>query len=77
MDHTSRSDAAGAGVVGNHGDAPVPVALLIVAESCEPFGAVDLIDRRHRIPETWHFSAAEWAEFLAAVKAGKYDSAAT
>jgi hypothetical protein len=52
-------------------------ARLIDAVPCEdgPPGAVDLIDRRHRHAETWHFSAAEWAEFTAAVKAGKYDGA--
>ena len=49
----------------------------IEAVPCEPPGAVDLIDRRHRHAETWHFTAAEWAEFTAAVKAGKYDAAGT
>jgi hypothetical protein len=73
MDHTSRNDAAGADV----GDGSASAAQRIVVKACEPSGAVDLIDRRHRVPETWHFSAAEWAEFLAAVKAGRYDSAGT
>jgi hypothetical protein len=66
-----RNDAAGA----DAGDGSAPAARLIDAVACEPPGAVDLIDRRHRIPETWHFTAAEWAEFVAAVKAGRYDGA--
>jgi hypothetical protein len=73
-------DAAGADSVGNHGDTAVPAARLIETRPCEfdelnP-GAMDLINHRDRQhPETWHFSAAEWAEFTAAVKAGRYDTA--
>ena len=70
---TSREDAAGA----VSGDAAVPAARLIDAVPCEPPGAVDLVDRRHRHTERWHFSPGEWVEFLAAVKDGKYDGAGT
>jgi hypothetical protein len=75
MDHTSRNDAAGADGVGNHGDTAAPAALPIVAERCKPPGAVDLVLTRHG--DRMHLSAAEWAEFTAAVKAGKYDAAGT
>jgi hypothetical protein len=69
---TPREDAAGADV----GDGSVPVAPAIEARPCEhgPAGSVDLI--RHDIHETWHFQPAAWVEFLAAVKAGKFDGAA-
>lgn len=70
--HPSK-DAPGADV----GDGSVPGAPAIEAVPCQPPGSVDLIDRRHRVPETWHFQPAEWAEWLAAVKAGRYDGAAT
>jgi hypothetical protein len=65
-------DAAGAVEAG---DGAAPAALPIVAERCEPPGAVDLVLTRHG--DRMHLSAAEWAEFTAAVKAGKYDEAGT
>jgi hypothetical protein len=72
----SREDATGADVVGNHGDASVPAASPIEAVPCEhgPPGSVDLI--RPRLQETWHFQPAEWVEFVAAVRDGKFDGAA-
>ena len=69
----TREDAAGV----DAGDGSAPAALAIEAVPCSPAGAVDLIDRRHQVPETWHFQPAEWVEFLAAVKGGRYDSAVT
>lgn len=40
-------------------------------------GAVDLADTRAQPgADPIHLSAAEWAEFVAAVKAGKYDGVA-
>jgi hypothetical protein len=58
--------------------------MTVVAVACGAHdGAVDLLDDRYphdddRYPhdEVLHFSAAEWAEFLAEVKAGKFDSVA-
>jgi hypothetical protein len=70
--HTPREDAAGAVV----GDGAVPAARAIEAVPCSPTGAVDLRDSRHPKADPLHFSAAEWAEFLAAVKAGRYDAVA-
>jgi Domain of unknown function (DUF397) len=40
---------------------------------CSHPGAVDLRDSRYPGEEVLHFSAAEWREFLDAVKAGKFD----
>jgi hypothetical protein len=58
-----------------HGPPDVP-GDAIEARPCEhgPAGSVDLI--RHDIQETWHFQPAAWVEFVAAVKAGKFDGAA-
>lgn len=40
-------------------------------------GAVDLVDSRAQPgADPIHLSAAEWAEFIAAAKAGKYDDVA-
>jgi hypothetical protein len=51
--------------------------MTVVAVACGArHGAVDLLDDRYPRDEVLHFSAAEWAEFLAEVKAGKFDSAA-
>ena len=46
----------------------------IEVEPCPRPGAVDLRSSNH-LPddEVLHCSAAEWAEFIAAVKAGKFD----
>jgi len=45
----------------------------IEAVPCSHFDAVDLVDSRYLHDERLHFSAAEWREFLAAVKAGRFD----
>jgi hypothetical protein len=45
----------------------------IEAVPCSHPGAVDLRDSRYPDEEVLHFSAAEWREFVAAVKAGKLD----
>jgi hypothetical protein len=37
---------------------------------------VDLLDDRYPHDDVLHFSAAEWAKFLAEVKAGKLDGVA-
>jgi hypothetical protein len=51
--------------------------MTVVAVACGAHhGAVDLLDDRYPGDEVLHFSAAEWAEFLAEVKAGKFDSVA-
>lgn len=50
--------------------------MTVVAAVCGArHGAVDLLDDRYPHDEVLHFSVTEWAEFLAAVKAGKFDSA--
>jgi Domain of unknown function (DUF397) len=49
--------------------------MTIVAVPCPHPGAVDLIDSRYPGEERLHFSAAEWREFLDAVKAGRFDHA--
>ena len=67
----THQDAAGA----DAGDGSAPAALPIVVEQCEPPGAVDLVLTRHG--DRMHLSPAEWVEFLAAVKSGRYDSAVT
>lgn len=74
MDHTSREDAAGADVVGNHGDADAPAAhpgISVVPCPGHPH-AVDVVGASSRY-DPIHLSAAEWQEFVAAVKAGRYD----
>lgn len=49
--------------------------MTVVAAACgAQHGAMDLLDDRYPHDEVLHFSAAEWAEFLAEVKAGKFDS---
>jgi hypothetical protein len=45
----------------------------IEAVPCSHPGAVDLRDSRYAGEEVLHFSAAEWAEFVAAVKSGQFD----
>ncbi len=51
--------------------------MTVVAVACgAQGGAVDLFDDRYPRGEVLHFSAAEWAEFLAGVKAGRFDSPA-
>lgn len=51
--------------------------MTVVAVACRSHdGAVDLLDDRYPHDEVLHFSAAEWVEFLAEVKAGKFDSVA-
>jgi hypothetical protein len=45
----------------------------IEAVPCSHRGAVDLVDSRHVDDERLHFTAAEWREFLGAVKVGKFD----
>ncbi len=47
--------------------------MTVEAVPCSHPGAVDLRDSRYPGAEVLHFSAAEWTEFLAAVKAGKFD----
>jgi hypothetical protein len=47
----------------------------IEAVPCSHPGAVDLRDSRYPDEEVLHFSAAEWREFVAAVKAGKLNHA--
>jgi|HubBroStandDraft_3_1064219.scaffolds.fasta_scaffold1807134_2 hypothetical protein len=43
---------------------------------CSHSGCVDLIDSRGFDEEAdpMHFTASQWAEFISAVKAGKYDN---
>ncbi len=51
--------------------------MTVVAVACGAHqGAVDLLDDRYPHDDVLHFSAAEWAEFLAEVKAGKFDGVA-
>ena len=51
--------------------------MTITAAACPAHpGAVDLLDDRYPGDEVLHFSAAEWVEFLAAVKGGKFDGVA-
>lgn len=40
---------------------------------CSLRGCVDLRDSRYPDGEVLHLTAAEWAEFLAAVKSGRFD----
>ncbi|MGH3067104.1 MAG: DUF397 domain-containing protein [Streptosporangiaceae bacterium] len=42
---------------------------------CSHRGCVDLRDSRYPDEEVLHFSASEWAAFLAAAKSGHYDHA--
>lgn len=50
----------------------VPVITACPCKDCP--GAVDLTDARHPEDGPLHLSAAEWAEFRAAVKDGHYDT---
>jgi Domain of unknown function (DUF397) len=47
--------------------------MTIEAVPCAHRGSVDLVDSRYPDGERLHFSPAEWAEFVATMKAGKFD----
>ncbi|MGI8452136.1 MAG: DUF397 domain-containing protein [Streptosporangiaceae bacterium] len=48
---------------------------MIEVVPCSHRGCVDLRDSRYPDQEVLHFSAAEWAEFLAVAKSGQLDHA--
>lgn len=50
--------------------------MTIEAVPCSHPGAVDLRDSRYPDAEVLHFAVAEWVDFIAAVKVGKFDGVA-